>query len=123
MWDRLARSEFRAKFHLNEKDRLYLETRGLPVIAEHASDFIAARLAPAKPPRDGRQTPWRGHPVFVAQHATGTCCRSCLAQWHGFPKGTALDDRQQSYVVKVICRWLEREDADVPVQTQASLPL
>ncbi len=24
----------------------------------------------------------KGHPVFVAQHATATCCRECIRKWH-----------------------------------------
>lgn len=122
LWERLARSQFRAKFHLNGKDRDYLENRGLEEVTRHAADFIASRLAPARPVRDGRQTPWKGHPVFVAQHATGTCCRSCLEKWHGMEKFVALDAGQQRYVVAVIREWLEREDRDAPERVQGSLP-
>jgi hypothetical protein len=56
-----------------------------------------------------KQTPYRGHPVFVAQHATATCCRTCLERWHGLPKGRELTPEQQGYVVDVICRWIDRE--------------
>ncbi|MFV0369470.1 MAG: DUF4186 family protein, partial [Hyphomicrobiaceae bacterium] len=66
-------------------------------------------LAPANPHNDGKQTPMRGHPVFVAQHATGTCCRGCLAKWHGIPARTALSADQQEYVVSVIAHWLTEE--------------
>jgi predicted Fe-S protein YdhL (DUF1289 family) len=55
---------------------------------------------------DGKQTPMRGHPVFIAQHATATCCRGCLAKWHDIPAGRELTDREQQYVVQVIHRWL-----------------
>ena len=55
-----------------------LKEKGLDVIREHARDFIAKREVPAMIPNDGKQTPMRGHPVFVAQHATATCCRGCL---------------------------------------------
>ncbi|MFT8646216.1 DUF4186 domain-containing protein [Gluconacetobacter sp.] len=109
LWQALARSTFRARFHLDAKDRAYLEDRGLPTIMEHAADFIARRLAPARPARDGRQTPWRGHPVFVAQHATATCCRGCLEKWHGFAKDQPLDPTGRAYVLTVIRTWLERE--------------
>src|SRR6186713_1942617 len=78
----LRRSKFRSSFSLRGKDREYLEAKGLPVVLEHAADFVAKRLAPAVPANDGKQTPFRGHPVFVAQHATATCCRGCLAKWH-----------------------------------------
>jgi len=75
----------------------------------HAAEIIGARLAPAEPRNDGRQTPYRNHPVFVAQHATGTCCRSCLETWHGIAKGHRLDRGERAYVVEVIGRWIDRE--------------
>ena len=106
VFEKLARSPFRAKFRLNAKDSAYLRDRGIDVVREHAHDLIAKRLAPAAPPNDGRQTPWRGHPVFVAQHATGTCCRSCLAKWHGIAPGRELSAEEQDYVVRAIERWL-----------------
>ena len=59
--------------------------------------------------KDGKQTPYRGHPVFVAQHATATCCRSCLERWHGIPKGRELSTDEQAYAVDVICRWIETD--------------
>ena len=68
-------------------------------------------MAPAAPRNDGRQTPWRGHPVFIAQHATATCCRGCLAKWHRIARGQALSDEQIDHVLTVIQRWLRLEDA------------
>ena len=106
VFEKLARSSFRAKFRLNAKDRTYLEQRGIDVVLNHARDFIDKRLAPAAPSNDGRQTPWRGHPVFVAQHATGTCCRTCLAKWHGIAAGRELTTEEQEHVVSAIKRWL-----------------
>ncbi len=102
----LEKSAFRSRFFLLPKERSYLNDKGLPLVLEHAADLIARRLAPAFPIKDGKQTPWRGHPVFIAQHATGTCCRGCLAKWHGLPKGQDLTAAEQHYVVRVIGRWL-----------------
>jgi hypothetical protein len=104
----LGRSAFRSRFRLNPKDRDYVDSRGLDVVREHARDFVAKRLAPAQPLNDGKQTPMRGHPVFVAQHATATCCRSCLAKWHGITAGHALTAEEQAHVVSAIERWLTR---------------
>ena len=109
LWNRLARSAFRSRFHLGAQERAYLEEKGEDAVLLHGQDFIAKRLAPAHPARDGRQTPWKGHPVFVAQHATGTCCRGCLHKWHGLPEGVALDAGQQAYVLAVIAAWIERD--------------
>ena len=106
VFSKLARSPFRAKFRLNAKDRAYLEERGLDMMRSHARDFIGNRLAPADPANDGRQTPMRGHPVFVAQHATATCCRSCLAKWHGIPAGRELTAEEREHIVNAIERWL-----------------
>ncbi|CAI0748043.1 Uncharacterised protein [Serratia liquefaciens] len=114
LWRRLQSSPFRAKFRLNSKDQLYFDTKGLPLILSHARDFIEQRLAPPFPKNDGKQTPMRGHPVFVAQHATATCCRGCLAKWHSIPQGQALDEQQKQYIVHVISLWLERRAAAKP---------
>jgi hypothetical protein len=103
----LARSPFRSRFRLGVKESAYLQSKGLPVILEHAADFVATRLAPAQPANDGKQTPFRNHPVFVAQHATATCCRGCLEKWHRIPRGRELSAAEQRYVVEVIGRWLK----------------
>ncbi|EFE95634.1 DUF4186 domain-containing protein [Serratia odorifera] len=108
-WQRLQASAFRAKFHLNVKDQAYLQNKGLPLILSHARDFVDRRLAPAWPKNDGKQTPMRGHPAFVAQHATATCCRGCLAKWHGIPPGVELDEPQRQYIVQLIGLWLVRK--------------
>jgi predicted Fe-S protein YdhL (DUF1289 family) len=107
----LARSAFRRRFSLGAAEREYLQQKGLPVILEHARDFIGKRLAPAHPVKDGKQTPWRGHPVFVAQHATATCCRTCLQKWHEITKGQELTAEEQAHVLAVIERWLRTQDA------------
>ena len=109
----LERSPFRRRQSLNPKDRGYLQQRGLETVLQHAADFVMRRLAPAQPANDGRQTPWRGHPVFTAQHATATCCRGCLAKWHAIESGRPLTEAERRYVVEVIGRWLRRcLDAD-----------
>ncbi|MEA2278904.1 MAG: hypothetical protein QOC78_3864 [Solirubrobacteraceae bacterium] len=110
--DTIGRHPFRAKFHLRGRERALVQLRGMTAVRRHAGELIAKRLAPAAPSKDGRQTPYRGHPVFVAQHASATCCRTCLERWHGIPKGRELTADEQAHVVDVICRWIERELAD-----------
>jgi hypothetical protein len=105
----IATHRFRAKFHLYGPERALVLLRGREAIREHARDLIEQRVATAAPHKDGKQTPYRGHPVFVAQHATATCCRTCLERWHELPKGRELTPEQQCYVVDVICRWIDRE--------------
>lgn len=107
--DRLAKSNFRSKFKLKQKELQYIKDKGLDKIYEHACDFIRTRIAPDKIPNDGKQTPMRGHPVFIAQHATATCCRGCIEKWHKFPKGIALSTQQQEYLVNIIMEWIKRQ--------------
>jgi len=106
LFQALQRSTFRTGFRLNAKDPHYLQQKGLPTILDHAERFIADRLAPAVVANDGQQTPMRGHPVFVAQHATATCCRGCLSKWHRMAEGRALTLEEQAYIVVVIEHWL-----------------
>ncbi|HON93469.1 MAG TPA: DUF4186 domain-containing protein [Sedimentisphaerales bacterium] len=106
LFEALKRSPFRSRFKLGNRERAYLQEKGLETVLEHARDFVVKRLAPAKIANDGKQTPLRNHPVFIAQHATATCCRGCLEKWHKIPKGRALSDREILYVVAVIRRWL-----------------
>jgi hypothetical protein len=112
LFSALRRSKFRRRMRLGAKERAYLEEKTLPVVLEHARRFVAERLAPAEPRKDGRQTPMRGHPVFIAQHATATCCRGCLAKWHYVERQRALTPEQIDYVIGVIERWL-REQVEV----------
>jgi hypothetical protein len=105
----LSKSDFRNRIHLRDKERDYLARKGLEAVLGHAADFIEKRLAPAEPANDGKQTPWRNHPVFVAQHATATCCRTCLEKWHAIQKGRAMTEEEKSYAVEVIRRWLLSE--------------
>jgi len=105
----LERSSFRSKFKLTDRDRQYIQDKGMETIREHAFDFINLRIAPQFPKNDGKQTPMKGHPVFIAQHATATCCRSCLKKWHRIQKGRALNDNEVGFVVNLIMGWIEKQ--------------
>ena len=108
--DSLSESKFRGSFHLNKKMCLYVGDKGIDKIAGDAYDIINKRLAPAYIENDGKQTPMRQvHPVFIAQHATGTCCRNCLMKIHHIPKGRDLTDKEVRYIVNVIMIWIQRE--------------
>ncbi len=109
LFQRLAQSDFRSRFHLRRKDLEYIRDKGMDTIRRHAADFVAQRLAPAFIPNDGRQTPMRGHPVFIAQHATGCCCRGCFSKWHHIPPGRPLTAEEQAYAVSVLMAWIKRE--------------
>ena len=107
--DRLSKSKFRSSFHLKDKDILYIENKGIDKIREHAYDFVTKRLADTSNVTDGKQTPMKGHPVFIAQHATGTCCRRCLEKWHHISKNKNMTDDDIKYIVDIIMSWIEKE--------------
>jgi hypothetical protein len=113
----LQRSSFRRRFQVKGKELEYLREKGLDTVLAHGREFLEHRMAPALPANDGKQTPYRNHPIFVSQHATATCCRGCLAKWHGIPKGKALEDSEIRYILLVLRLWLERFLNDSSTQT------
>ena len=65
---RLAQSKFRSRFRLKKPELKIIAERGLEEVAHQCRCFLETRLSPAFPPNDGKQTPMRGHPCFIAQH-------------------------------------------------------
>ena len=121
VFDALRKSPFRQRMKLGRREREYLASRGVPSVVAHARNLIAQRLAPAAPLKDGKQTPFKGHPVFIAQHATGTCCRGCLSKWHHIPKGRELTPDEQEHVVRAIERWLVDQNVEARPPEQHAL--
>lgn len=107
--EKLNHSKFRSSFHLRKYQKEYIKEKGMDVIESHARDFVRDRLAPAEIENDGRQTPMKGHPVFIAQHATATCCRGCLCKWYRVPEHTELTPVQQEKIVRLIMAWIEKD--------------
>ncbi len=106
VFEQLAKSKFRSRFCLKGKELDYFNQKGIIEIMLHAQDFLKNRLAPVQPINDGKQTPMRNHPVFIAQHATALCCRKCMSKWHNIPMGIELSHEQLQYCLDIIERWL-----------------
>lgn len=105
--EKLSKSKFRNSFKLDDKDFQYIKRVGFSKIGSHARDFVTERLAPVNPKNDGKQTPFHGHPVFKAQHATATCCRKCLNRWHKIPRNRRLSLDQVSFITDLIREWIK----------------
>ncbi len=109
MLNKLSKSKFRASFHLRKYMIDYINEKGMDIIKVHAYDFINKRLAPSNIPNDGKQTPMKGHPVFIAQHACACCCRGCLEKWYGIPKDKELTKEQINSIVELLMKWIKKE--------------
>ena len=105
----LKKSKFRSSLHLRKYMIQYIDEKGMDLVEKHCKDFINKNLAPYPTPNDGKQTPMKAHPVFIAQHATATCCRGCLYKWHNIPKNKELDDREKKFIEALIMEWIKEE--------------
>jgi hypothetical protein len=106
---KLARSKVIENLDMGEPEIEYVQSRGVDILQLHAADFVRKRIAPAEPKNDGRQTPLKGHPVFIAQHATGTSDREKLQKFHGIKQGVELTENEVAYIVDVIIRWIQEQ--------------
>ena len=113
MLNKLSSSKFRTSFHLRKYMISYIDDKGMNTILSHAYDFINKNLKPAYIENDGKQTPMKGHPVFIAQHACACCCRGCLYKWHKIPKNRELTDNEVNYIVSLLMEWIKREYKNV----------
>lgn len=105
---KLGTSKFRSSFGLKKKDKEYIVEKGIETIESHCIDFVNQRLAVSPTPNDGKQTPMRGHPVFIAQHACACCCRGCLEKWHHIPKNREMTEKEKRFVVALLMYWIEK---------------
>jgi hypothetical protein len=81
----------------------------METVLGHAPVLSSSGRRPRTPPNDGRQTPKRYHPAFIAQRATATCCRGCLQKWRDIPKGRELREDEKLYIRGEIERWLSQQ--------------
>ena len=105
----LQKSKFRSSFHLRKYMINYINEKGLDKIRDDAYFFIQNRISDTSKVIDGHQTPMKNHPVFLAQHATATCCRNCLFKWYKIPKGRLLTEKEINFCVTLIMEWINME--------------
>ena len=105
----LKTSKFRSSFHLRKYMIDYINEKGMDTVKKHTIDFIEQKLSSANPKNDGKQTPMKGHPTFIAQHACACCCRGCLEKWHHIKKGKELSRNEKNYIYLLLTTWIENE--------------
>lgn len=119
---RVRKSDFRSKFLLGDKEIKYLYDKGLEIVRNNAFDIFRNHLAATHDEIVVHHTPLMDHPVFKAQQATATCCRECIAKWHGISTLNELSGDELSYLVDIALIWLcDNIDDDVPVFKQYTL--
>ena len=107
--DELSKSKFRSSFHLRKYMREYIKEKGYKELSQHAYDILNKNIRPAYPKNDGKQTPMKNHPVFIAQHATATCCRGCIEKWYHIPKEKVLQENEIKCIKAMIMEWIKKE--------------
>lgn len=146
-WNRLHRQDFTDAHHtfsalqhelirhhffhrlVDDTAMRHAQRKGRVLLKAAARDRLEKYVAPADPPRDGRQTPLEGNTIFYAQHATATCCRTCLQYWHDIPKGRPLTAKELDYCTALIDLFLDEklpdlDDGPIKVpQRRRGLPL
>ena len=105
---RLRKSKFRSSFKLNAEDIDYIKKKGMSKIREDTKEILRKRIK-KKPQNDSRQTPYKGHPVFKAQHGTATCCRKCISKWYKINSERELSENELTLFTDLITAWIAEE--------------
>jgi hypothetical protein len=108
---------------IDEKAIRHARRKGRPGLIAAARIRLERYLAPAKPPRDGRQTPFKDNAIFYAQHATACCCRACLEYWHGIPKGRPLTQEELEYCLALATLFFEQRLPNLKDEPEKVPPL
>jgi hypothetical protein len=96
-------------WHIDIDDRAVAHARrkGRARLRKAVEKRITKSIGPAEPSFDGRQTPVAGNSIYYAQHATASCCRKCLEEWHGVPLGRLLTDDELGYLSDLAMRFID----------------
>lgn len=91
----------------------HAKSEGRIQLMQSARSRLTKKLVPAASPWDWRLTPWTGKTIYYAQHATATCCRSCLEYWHDIPKKRPLTQEEFEYCFQLIELFLDERLQDL----------
>lgn len=99
---------------IDERARDHALRKGRVALLGSVANRIAKAVAVENPFRDGQQTPFQGNVIYYAQHATASCCRTCIEYWHGIEKGRALTAEEQDYLVQLVTLYIDDRLPDLP---------
>ncbi|HJU19287.1 MAG TPA: DUF4186 family protein [Stellaceae bacterium] len=98
---------------IDDKAMAHARRKGMAGLLVAARHRLMKSLAPAEPVRDGQQTPFSGNAIYLAQHATACCCRTCLEYWHAIPKGQSLTAEEVEYAYGLVEAYLRERLPDL----------
>lgn len=83
----------------------YARRKGKLQLKEAARKQIEHAVGKIAHPREGQQTARETNPhanaVHYAQHATASCCRRCVEEWHGIPRDRELTTEEINYLTEL----------------------
>jgi hypothetical protein len=91
---------------IDERARNHALRKGRVALLVAADKRLATSVGRENPYRDGRQTPFEGNVLYYAQHATASCCRTCIEYWHDIPKGRPLTTGELTYLGRLLERFI-----------------
>jgi hypothetical protein len=96
---------------LSEYAANYAVRKGKIALRDAVNHQLEKAIGSPNHPRQGRQTPRENSrtatAVHYAQHATGTCCRACLEEWHGIESGADLTKTQLQYLTNLVMKYVD----------------
>lgn len=98
---------------IDQRARNHARRKGRSGLRERVRIELAKKVGPAKPFRDGTQTPLEGNIIYYAQHALACCCRTCMEYWHGIQKGVELTDDELDYFVELVMCYINDRMPDL----------
>jgi hypothetical protein len=112
---------------LSERAINYARRKGRLLLRQAAEHQIRQLVGSAKHPREGFQTARETSPhanaIHYAQHATASCCRRCIAEWHGIPEGRPLSEDEIGYLTQLAMLYLSARIRDLTDSPEAIAPL
>ena len=99
---------------IDEKARNHALRKGRIALEAALGKRLASSVGPELPYKDGAQTPMSGNIIFYAQHATASCCRTCIEYWHGIPKGRLLSPDELAYLGDLAWMFISERLPDLP---------
>ncbi len=95
----------------------YARRKGRFALPEAVRRRLVSSVGKDKIFRDGIQTKKADSPVanvvHYAQHATASCCRRCIEEWHAIPTGRALTDAEIDYLSQLVLRYIDLKIPDL----------